>query len=237
MHAERLHVACDTGRMPRAKPPIAPRTPSEGSLSERAHRALMAMIVNGELAPNELITERQIAIQLGVSRTPLREAIRMLEGARLLERQRSGALVVRALPLEEFISILHVRRVLEGEAARLAAGRIPATELERLRARAQQVLDAPAEQELGEPAGGEDLHRLIAAAAGNPVLQEMIESLRTRTAMFRFGRLPERRRDVIEEHLNVIAALSSADGDAAHAAMEHHIDQVRATLIAKLGAR
>ena len=63
----------------------------------------IGMLLSGELAPNEVVTERQIALQLGISRTPLREAVRRLEGERLLERQRSGALVVRALPIEEYM--------------------------------------------------------------------------------------------------------------------------------------
>jgi len=192
------------------------------------------MILSGQLAPNEVIAERQLALQLGISRTPLREAFRRLEGERLLERQRSGTLVVRALPVEEYISILHVRRVLEGEAASLAAGRIPSIEIERLRGFLQAVLDMPADAPVPEPHDPEDLHKLVAAAAGNPVLEEMIRSLRTRTSMFRFGRLPGRRHDVMHEHLAIIDALASGDAMAARAAMEQHIDQVRITIIAKL---
>lgn len=216
---------------------LEPVDPEDGQpLSERAHRAVMAMILSGELAPNEVIAERQLALQLGISRTPLREAIRRLEGERLLERQRSGTLVVRALPIEEYISILHVRRVLEGEAASLAAGRIPAPELERLRARAQAVLDLPHDAAVPEAHDDEDLHRLIAAAAGNPVLEEMIRNLRTRTSMFRFGRLPTRRHDVIREHLAIVDALASGDAAAARGAMEQHLEQVRLTIIARLSA-
>ena len=81
------------------------------ALSELAHKAMMGMLLSGELAPNEVVTERQIALQLGISRTPLREAVRRLEGERFLERQRSGALVVRAMPVEEYMHILNVRRL------------------------------------------------------------------------------------------------------------------------------
>jgi len=207
---------------------------AEASLAERAHRALMGMILSGELAPTEVITERQIALQLGISRTPLREAIRRLEGARLLERQRSGMLVVRALPIEEYISILDVRRLLESEAARLAAGQIAPEEIARLRKRAEAVLALPEDAPIPAAAQDEDLHLLIADAAGNPVLEEMILGLRTRTSMFRFGRLPSRRRDVMREHLAILDALAVGNAQAAREAMEQHIDQVRATIIARL---
>jgi DNA-binding GntR family transcriptional regulator len=212
-----------------------PAPPPDVSLSEHAHRSLMGMILSGQLAPNEVVTERQIALQLGISRTPLREAVRRLEGQRLLHRQRSGALVVRALPVEEYMHILHLRRLLEGEAARLAAGKVPQEELALLRERIQAVLALPEDAPLPDSAPeDEDLHKVIAAASGNPVLEEMIATLRTRTAMFRFGRLPERRKVVMGEHLAVVDALASGNGEAARKAMEHHIDQVRQTILARL---
>ena len=208
-------------------------------LSEMAYQAVMAMLVNGELAPNEVITERQIAARLGISRTPLREAMRRLEGERFLERQRSGTLVVRPLPVDEFMHILGVRRVLESEAARLAAGHIDPGELKRLRDRMVEVRDLPASQEL--PAGyaeaDRDLHLMVATASANPVLQQMIEDLRKRTAMVRFGRMPQRRATVCEEHIAIVDALAAGDAPAAQRAMQHHIDQVRAGILERLGGR
>jgi DNA-binding GntR family transcriptional regulator len=225
------------------KKKAAPTATREGgvSLSEHAHRALTAMIAAGALAPNDVITERQLALQLGVSRTPLREAIGRLEGAGLLNRQRSGALVVRALPIEEYIFILQARRLLEGEAAQLAAGHLPAHDVERLRQRAHVVLSLPDDVPLPDAMDGladeEDLHAVVAAACGNPVLQELLEGLRLRTSMFRFGRLPVRRREVIQEHLAIVEALAAGDAQQARSTMEHHIDRVRETLIARLGGR
>jgi DNA-binding GntR family transcriptional regulator len=208
------------------------------ALSERAHKALMGMLLSGELAPNEVVTERQIALQLGISRTPLREAVRRLEGERLLERQRTGALVVRALPIEEYMHILNVRRLVEGEAARLAAGRVPVAELERLKDRIAEALRLPEEVITPEFAASDrDLHALIAQASGNPVLQQVIEDLRTRTAMFRFGRLPARRATVCAEHLAIIDALIAGDAQRAQQAMHDHVDQVRLTILARLGGQ
>jgi DNA-binding GntR family transcriptional regulator len=208
------------------------------ALSEVAHKALMGMLVSGELAPNELITERQIALQLGISRTPLREAVRRLEGERYLERQRSGALVVRALPVEEFMHILNVRRLVEGEAARLAAGRVQSAELEPIKRRISKVLSLPDNAVTPEFAASDrDLHTLIAQSSGNPVLQQVISDLKIRTAMFRFGRLPSRRKIVCAEHLAIIDALMAGDAERSQVAMQNHVDQVRLTILARLGGQ
>lgn len=208
------------------------------ALSERAHKAMMGMLLSGELAPNEVVTERQIALQLGISRTPLREAVRRLEGERFLERQRSGALVVRAMPVEEYMHILNVRRLVEGEAARLAAGRVSAMELEHLKSRIGDALKLPDDAVTPEFAASDrDLHALIAQASGNPVLQQMIDDLKTRTAMFKFGRLPSRRKSVCAEHLEIIEALIAGDGQRAQKAMQDHVDQVRLMILARLGGQ
>jgi DNA-binding GntR family transcriptional regulator len=206
------------------------------ALSEVAYKAMMDMLMSGELAPNELITERQIALQLGISRTPLREAVRRLEGARYLERQRSGALVVRALPIEEFMHILNTRRLVEGEAARLAAGRVPITELEQLKSRIGEALKLPEDAVTPEFASSDrDLHALIAEASGNPVLQQIIDDLKMRTSMFKFGRLPVRRKTVCAEHLAIIDALMAGDAERSQKAMQEHVDQVRLMILARLG--
>lgn len=215
-------------------PPLEPAV----ALSQVAHKAMMEMLLSGELAPNEVVAERQIAVRLGVSRTPLREAIRRMEGERLLERQRNGALVVRPLPVEEYMHILNVRRLAEGEAARLAAGRINESDLQRIKSRIEETLKLPQDTLTPEMAASErDLHALIAAASGNPVLEQVIADLRMRTAMFRFGRLPSRRDTVCAEHLEIIDALISNDAERAQAAMHHHVDQVRLMILARLGGQ
>lgn len=205
------------------------------ALSEVAHKAVMKMLLSGELEPNEIVTERQIALQLGISRTPLREAVRRLEGERFLERQRSGALVVRSMPVEEYMHVLAVRRILEGEAARLATGRIERLELEHLKSRIGKALKLPEDAVTPEDSASDrDLHALIAKASRNPVLQQTISDLKMRTAMFKFGRMPSRRKTVCAEHLKIIDALLADDADAAEEAMRDHVDQVRLTILSRL---
>jgi DNA-binding GntR family transcriptional regulator len=167
-----------------------------------------------------------------MSRTPVREAVRRLEGEGTVERQRSGALVVRPYSMEEFLHALAVRRLLEGEAARLAAGKMSAEVLEAAR---ERIADLRREG-LAQTARQEDrdFHAAIAQASGNPVLANTIGDLRKRTAMFRLGRLPERLDQVCDEHLAILDALASGDANAARAAMQVHIDNVRAHLLQRL---
>src|SRR5690349_6876732 len=209
---------------------LAPET----KLSAVAYGALLDMILRGAIAPGEGVTERQIAVRLGMSRTPVREAVRRLEGEGTLERQRSGALVVRPYSMEEFLHALAVRRLLEGEAARLAAGKVSPAVLAAARERVERLrregLSDSARQE------DRDFHAAIAEASGNPVLAATIADLRKRTAMFRLGRLPERLSQVCDEHLTILDALANGDGEAARTAMQTHIDNVRAHLLQRLTA-
>ena len=207
---------------------------SETKLSAVAYGALLDMILRGSIAPGELVTERQIAVLLGMSRTPVREAVRRLEGEGTLERQRSGALVVRPYSMEEFLQALAVRRLLEGEVARLAAGKVPPAVLTAARERIERLR----REGLADTARQEDrdFHAAIAEASGNPVLAATIADLRKRTAMFRLGRLPERLDQVCDEHLTILDALASGDGEAARSAMQTHIDNVRAHLLQRLTA-
>lgn len=207
---------------------------SDARLSVVAYGALLDMILRGTIVAGEVVTERQIAARLGMSRTPVREAVRRLEGEGTLERQRSGALIVRPYSMEEFLQALAVRRLLEGEAARLAAGRIApevlAAARERIaRLRREGLADAASK-------GDRDFHAAIAEASGNPVLATTIADLRKRTAMFRLGRLPERLDQVCDEHLAIVEALASGDGERARSAMQGHIDGVRAHLLQRLTA-
>jgi DNA-binding GntR family transcriptional regulator len=207
---------------------------STAKLSTVAYGAVLDMILRGTIAAGELVTERQIAMRLGMSRTPVREAVRRLEGEGTLERQRDGALVVRPYSMEEFLHVLAVRRLLEGEAVRLAAGKVAPALLTAARERIAHLrLEG-----LGETARQDDrdFHAFIAAASGNPVLATAIGDLRKRTAMFRLGRLPERLDQVCDEHLAIVEALASGDGEAARQAMQTHIDNVRSHLLQRLTA-
>ena len=104
--------------------------PQDGrSLSDVAYARVVDMLRSRELSPNDVVLETRLSRQLNISRTPLREAIRRLEGEKILERQRSGTLVVRAISIEDLLHIWQIRILLEGDAARRAAGQVSVRDL------------------------------------------------------------------------------------------------------------
>jgi DNA-binding GntR family transcriptional regulator len=211
-----------------------PRAGIRPALSEVAYARVSDMLRNKNLKPNDLINERHLARELNVSRTPLREAIRRLEGERILERQSSGILVVRPISIEDLLYICQVRRLIEGEAARRAAGRIPVADLERMRKRYLHFRAKTLEVRTPELAASrDDLHRWIAESCGNPELASIIVDLKNRSKLFRWG-VPGR--IAYDEHLPIIDAVIKGDGDEARAAMQRHIDALRNYALEQLGA-
>jgi DNA-binding GntR family transcriptional regulator len=214
-----------------------PDQPSDGrSLSDVAYAKVIDMLRSRELSPNDVVLETRLSRQLNISRTPLREAIRRLEGERILERQKSGTLVVRTISIEDLLHIWQIRILLEGDAARRAAGQISVRDLKALRVRLISMKNEgnPTPEELR--AVGRDLHSLIAQACGNPMLATIIEDFRKRTQLLTIRRVPERAIKVCEEHLAIVDALLAGDGDESKTAMQRHIEGVRAYTLEKLGA-
>ena len=200
------------------------------SLAERTYYRLADMILSGDLPDGSPVTERRLAEQLEVSRTPVREALGRLEAESLLER-RGGRMLVRKVDLREFLEVLHIRKLLECDAARSAAGRMPAEQIDRLVVATQQLMHNPAPTAADHQALDGQLHAGIAAACGNRLLAETIAGLRRRTAMFDHDRLPARLEPGCQEHLQILEAIRGGDGEAAAWAMALHIDNVRASLL------
>ena len=204
------------------------------SLGERAYDQLLDRMLEGGLPPGTLLQERALAEVLGISRTPVREALAKLESEGFVTRDVSRLLVVREVPLQELMEILHVRTILETEAAGIAAGRIATADLAELRAMFQLQL-AGSPLDAGRVwSADERLHGLIVDAAGNVVLAETVRGLRRRTRMFNLKRLPERFEPGCREHLAIVAALEAGDGAAAREAVATHLDNTRRSILAKL---
>jgi len=206
-------------------------------LALQAYERILDLIMTGAAKPGTLVNERRLADSLAMSRTPVRDALLMLESEGLLIRQGARGLQIRHVKVEDFIDVLQIRLLLEQETARIAAGRVPAEELAALTARLEALLAAagrgPTDRD--EVRAVDDrLHGLIADAAGNEQMATIIRNLRRQTQIFDLKSVPERLPGTCREHLEIVRAVSDGNGEAAAAAMRVHIEGVRQSIVARL---
>jgi DNA-binding GntR family transcriptional regulator len=206
------------------------------NISDEAERVVRAMIVDGALPEGERVNEVHLAQKLGVSRTPLREALNRLvtEGA-LTSVPRHG-FYVRPLTLEEFQQVYAIRPLLDPEALRLAGVPSP-KEIERL-SRLNDKLGKVAGQEAAV-ALDDEWHLALIDGCPNRVLIELIENVIMRTkryelALFRESVNVARATD---EHAEILAALRANDLDAACAALKRNMQSGLAPIAAWLRQR
>jgi DNA-binding GntR family transcriptional regulator len=192
-------------------------------------------IVHGDLRPNQRLVESELAERLGVSRTPVREALQRLVLDGLVRRDRAGWVVHEHTP-EEIRAIYEVRAALEGYAAFLAASRAGEDELRELDA---LYPDGDAAYELGPDEQvelNERFHDAVIAAAGNARLAELCSRNRQYYFNHRIARRYDRdeTRRSIEGHRQILAALGRGDAAAAEAHARDHVRYALAIVLDKV---
>ena len=206
------------------------------NISETAADAVRDMIVSGALRDGARINEVKLAEKLGLSRTPLREALNRLasEGA-LIARPRLG-LFVRPLTVEEFDQIYDIRPILDPEALRLAG--IPAPEriakLEKLNAKLQAARNPRAAIALDD-----EWHFELIRDCPNRVLLDLIHNITLRTRRYELALMRETTNVMTasDEHARIIAALRDKDLKAACAALKRNMQSGKAPILAWLKTR
>lgn len=199
------------------------------TLAETLAEAIADGILNGALPPGERLDEMRLAEQHGVSRTPVREALRQLAMSGLIEmRPRKGAIVTKVTP-EQLESLFVAMAEMEATCARLAAMSMTPIERRRLQARHEKMMALAA---AGDVEAYSDanvaFHSAIYAGAHNAPLAEYALALRRRVGPFRRvqfqieGRLVRSNK----EHDAVVRAIVSGDAAGAHASMLHHVGLV-----------
>lgn len=223
-------------------------------LTQRAYQHIQAEILAGRFTAGTLISENRIAEQLGISRTPVGEAIRTLAAEGLVEQQPRRGTVVRSFSRHEIIELYELREVLETFAAGKAAVLISDTILWRLdrycdemhslaeylaASGASMLEDMPLKRFL---AADMAFHLLIVRTAGNSRIMKLVKQTRTISRLFRIQ--VQRRRHSLEVsekafefHRRIAEALRAGDGDAAGAAMAEHIQVSRRQTIDELDSQ
>jgi DNA-binding GntR family transcriptional regulator len=213
----------------------APRTTSR---AEFVYRALREAIREGHFRPGERILEEEIAQTLGVSRTPVREALRRLEARGLVETAPGRGMLVVELTGQRVTELYAVREVLEGTAARFAAQHAAPSEIEvlwRLNEELRHVDDQQRAARINRT-----FHQAIYEAAHNRYLMQPVNEMHDAMALLpgttysAKGRLESSR----EEHVAILNAIAGRDPAAAEEAARRHIraaQHLRLGMIAGLG--
>ncbi|HKI97910.1 MAG TPA: GntR family transcriptional regulator [bacterium] len=210
-------------RRPRAKSaaPIARR-----SLHDEVTERLRDLVVEGDLAAGQRVPEAELCKTLGISRTPLREALKVLASEGLLElHPNRGAWVTRITP-QELDELFEVISGVERMAAELAAKRMSAKDLQGLRdlqERMERAFHAGLRHEYFRL--NQRVHTSVVAMAGNAVLSAIHEGLMARVRRARYHAIlsPERWQESVNEHAAVQAALEARDATRAGALILRHV--------------
>jgi len=204
------------------------------SLPEAIFKELEEMILSGAIPPGERINETKLASILGVSRAPIREALRQLESSGLLQIQTNKGMYVREIRIDEVKDLYDIRVALDGLAGEKAAECIQEKDLQLL----ESLID-----EMGKWVGEHDpkayfranlaFHMAIVRIARNESLVGMYESVCKQTSLFRMITLslPGRLSLSLEKHRKIIEALRRKDGPETAGLLKIHILEAKEALI------
>ncbi|MBL4597527.1 MAG: GntR family transcriptional regulator [Rhizobiaceae bacterium] len=196
------------------------------TLSDVQYLRLHAAIVSMDMVPGTPISEKRIALEQGVSRTPIREAILRLTRENLVEVVAKSGTFVARIPISALPEALIARRALEGMTSRSAAMCASRSQVLQLHA----VIERQREMaELNDTKGfhlaDDDFHAMVASIGKLPGLWRLVQQVKLQVDRFRHLTLPEdgRMAMVVKEHASVVAAIEQGDEDLACRNMEAHL--------------
>ena len=197
------------------------------NISEKTYEILSHQIINQKLKPGERLVEEQLARNLGISRTPLREAINRLakEGFVTLEPRKGAS--VKQFQVKDIIEVYDIRMALEGLAVQLAIAKLSKSELEKLKKQFSSknikvLLKADTE-----------LHSIIIRNCGNEKLKDILNNLHSLIHTFRVVGYGSKKRlaGATTDHISIIDALEKGQGELAEKLVKKHIAKTKLEII------
>ena len=210
------------------------------TIASRLTEELTDSIVTGEIAAGEKISEPDLASRYDVSRGPLREAIRRLEGRGLVRHVPHAGVRVVTLELDEVVELYAIREALEGMAARLAADNMSDAEIESVRELLDEhetAVQKSEGREYFQQEGDLDFHYRIVVASGNQKLIALLcGELYHLVRMYRYrsSRTASRPQQALTEHRRILDAVAERDGELAELLMRRHLGGARQSIATQL---
>ncbi len=217
------------------KPRLVPiRLDNYKPLRELVFESLREAIIEGRLKPNERLMEIQLAEEMGVSRTPVREALRKLElEGFVVMVPRKGAYVA-GISMKDIVDVFEVRAALEALAAGLAAERITEEELDQLERYLVQIYELSEGDNINAIVEGDtSFHDVMYRASRNQRLVQIITHLQEQIQRFRMTSLsqPGRTRVALEEHKKIVDAVAERNVELAQHLAREHIENAEQSLL------
>ncbi len=212
-----------------------PPTATEAVITE-----LRRLLVTGDLAPGSPVRQEALAERLGVSRVPLREALKVLEGEGQVQYHRHRGYVVSELSVDDLVEVYRMRELLEAEAIRVAVPRLTDADIVAISSASRDVDDAGQRGDLaGMTTANRDFHFLLFDAAAMPRLSRMLRGLWDATDVYRsvYFAGSDNRACVMHEHAALLDALESRDVRRAIAAQAEHRNHSVAAVTTALTSR
>lgn len=205
------------------------------SLADQVYEKLESDIISGVYARGEVLTELKLVETLGVSRTPIREALRRLEHERLITESGKGS-VVRGITLDDLVDIMDIRQRIEGLAAYYATKNLTPEGLEKLRGINELQEFYYARHDLENLRKMDDqFHDAIYELSGRTVLHDTLLPLHRKTLRYRKSSIEVSARmdQSVQEHRAIFDAIVSGDAQKANTLITKHIANAKENMIAR----
>ncbi len=201
---------------------------NSSSLKQQAYEELKQMILSGELPAGTMLSVRQLADRLSMSRTPIHAAIERLEVDGVVTLAPQQGVVIREVSLEDIRNHYEIRQAIEPYVMRRLAGQLTKDQIRQLRENQAENVEATRSQSVDAVVAVDaEFHRLLISFLGNRDMIELMQRLRERIQFVVYRllqRTPDRMCKSSDEHNEILQALIDGDGDRAAALMHEHLD-------------